>query len=56
VAPTYNPSHSGDRDQEELGSESAWANSFLDSTLKKKKTSQKRTGEVAQGGGLEIKP
>jgi hypothetical protein len=24
--------------------------------LKKKKTSQKRTGEVAQGGGLEIKP
>jgi hypothetical protein len=55
VAPTYNPSHSGDRDQEELGSESAWANSFLDSILKKK-TSQKRTGEVAQGGGLEIKP
>jgi hypothetical protein len=53
-----NPSYSGGRDQEDCGSEPAWANSSQDPisknpSLKKKK---KWAGGVAQGEGPEFKP
>jgi hypothetical protein len=46
VAHTYNPSYSGGRDQDCVGSQ-PWANSFQDSILKKN-PSQKRADGVAQ--------
>jgi hypothetical protein len=54
VAHTYNPSYSGGRDQEDLCSKAAWANSSQDPILKKPFT--KRAGVVAQGIGPEFKP
>jgi hypothetical protein len=45
VAHACNPSYSGGRDQEYLGSE-----------LSQKDPSQKRAGRVAQGVGPEFKP
>jgi hypothetical protein len=55
VAHTCNPSYSGGRDQEDLGSKPAQANSPWDPISKKKKKSQKRTGGVAQGIGPDFK-
>jgi hypothetical protein len=55
VAHTYNPSYTGGRDQEDHGSKPAWAKLFVRPYLKKKH-SQKRTGGVTQGVGLEFKP
>jgi hypothetical protein len=52
-AHTYNPSYSEDRDQEDRGSKSAWANSLQDPISKN--PSQKRAGRVAQGVGPEFK-
>jgi hypothetical protein len=53
VAHTYNPSYSGGRDQEDCSSKLAPANSsakpYLKKEKKRKKTSQKRAGEVTQG-------
>jgi hypothetical protein len=51
VAHVYNPSHSGDRDQEDHSSKPAWANSSRDPILEKEKV-----GGVAQGVGSEFKP
>jgi hypothetical protein len=54
VAHTYNSSYSGGRDQKDLGSEPAQANSWRD--LISKNPSQKRADGVAQGVGPEFKP
>jgi hypothetical protein len=55
VVQAYNPSYSGSRDQEDLGSKPAQANSsmkpYLEKTLHKNKA-----GGVAQGEGPEFKP
>jgi hypothetical protein len=45
VAHTCNPSYSGGRNQEDLSSKPAWANSL---TLSQKYATQKRTDSVAQ--------
>jgi hypothetical protein len=52
---TYNPSYSGDRDQEDHGSKPAQANSTRD-PISKKSPSPKRADGVAQGVGPEFKP
>jgi hypothetical protein len=49
MAHTCNPSHSGIRDQEDHSLKPAQANSSWNPILKKKKTSQKWAGGVAQG-------
>jgi hypothetical protein len=54
VVHAYNPSYSGGRDQEDLGSKPAQANSSRDPILKISIT--KSTGGVAQGVGPEFKP
>jgi hypothetical protein len=54
VAHTCNPSYSGGRNQEDLGSKPGWVNNSRDPISKK--PSQKRTGGVAQGEGHEFKP
>jgi hypothetical protein len=54
VAHAYNPSFSGGRDQEDLGSKPAWANSSGDPTSKN--ASQKWVGGVALGVGPEFEP
>jgi hypothetical protein len=56
VAHACNSSYSGGRDQEELSSNPAGANSSARPYLKKKKNHKKRTGGVAQGVGPEFKP
>jgi hypothetical protein len=53
VAPAYNPSYSGGRDQEDHDSKPAWANSSRDPILKIRTT--KRVGGMAQGEGIEFK-
>jgi hypothetical protein len=55
VAHTCNPSYSGGRDQEDLGSKPAPGKSFERPYLKKN-PSQKRAGGMAQGVGPEFKP
>jgi hypothetical protein len=50
VAHTCNPSYSGDRDQEDHGLKSAWANSLQD-PISKKPSTIKKAGGVAQGVG-----
>jgi hypothetical protein len=50
VAQAYNPSYSGDRDQED---HSSWQ--IISETLSQKNPSQKRAGEVAGGVGPEFK-
>jgi hypothetical protein len=55
VAHAYNPSYSGGRDQEDLGSKPAQANSLWDPILKKV-DHNKRASRVAQGVGPEFKP
>jgi hypothetical protein len=54
VAHIYNPSYSGDRDQEDRGSKPAWGNISRDPILKKPFT--KRADGVAQGRVPEFKP
>jgi hypothetical protein len=54
VAHTYNPSYSGGRDQEDLSSKPAQANSSRD--LSRKTLHKNRTGGVVQGEGPEFKP
>jgi hypothetical protein len=54
VAHTCNPSYSGGRDQEDLGSKLTQAISSRDPILEK--TIMKRAGGVAQGEGSEFKP
>jgi hypothetical protein len=54
VAHTCNLSYSGGRDQEDLSSKSAQANSLRDPILKK--NHKKRTEGVAQGIGPKFKP
>jgi hypothetical protein len=54
VAHACHPSYLGDRDQEDHSSKPAWANNSQD-PISKKDPSQKRTGRVAQGAGLELK-
>jgi hypothetical protein len=54
VAHTCNSSYSGGRDQEDLSSKPAWANSSQDPISKN--PSQKRGGGVAQGVVPEFKP
>jgi hypothetical protein len=54
VAHACNPSYSGGRDQEDCSLKPAWANSSQDPISKN--PSQKRTGGVPQGVGLEFKP
>jgi hypothetical protein len=52
VVHAYNPSYSGDRDQEDCGLKPAWANSLRDSILGKQnktKITKNRAGRVAQG-------
>jgi hypothetical protein len=49
VAHAYNPSYSGGRNQEDLSSKLAPANSSQDATLKKNPSQKKRL--VAQGVG-----
>jgi hypothetical protein len=54
VTDTYNPSHSGGKDQEDLGSKPAYANSPQDPIskklfTKKKKRKKKKAGRLAQG-------
>jgi hypothetical protein len=54
-----NSSYSGGRDQEDLGSKTAWANSSRDSILKNPSYTHphtKRAGGVAEGVGPEFKP
>jgi hypothetical protein len=53
VAHTCKPSYSGGRDQKDLGSKPAWANSLQDPISKKHIT--KRAGRVAQGVGPDFK-
>jgi hypothetical protein len=48
VVPACNPSYSGDRDQEDRGLKSAWANSLQDPISKKSSTKSKVDG-VVQG-------
>jgi hypothetical protein len=55
MAHAYNPSYSGDRDQEDCSSKPPWVNSSQD-PIWKKNLSQKKAGRVAQGVGLEFKP
>jgi hypothetical protein len=55
VAHVRNPSYSGGRDQEDLSSKPASANSSRDPILKKK-NHKKRSGGVAQGVGPEFEP
>jgi phage-related tail protein len=52
VAHVYNPSYSGDRDQEDHSSKAAWG--IVQETLTLKLT-LKRAGGVAQGVGPEFK-
>jgi hypothetical protein len=54
-APSYNPSYSRGRDQEDHGSKPAWANSSLD-LISKKPSPKSRIGGVARGVGPEFKP
>jgi hypothetical protein len=54
LAHARNPSYSGGTDQEDRGSNPAWAYSLRDAILKKS-PSQKRTGGVAQGVGPKFK-
>jgi hypothetical protein len=54
MAHTYNPSYSGDRDQEDRGLKLTQVYSSWDPISKK--PSQKRAGGVAQGVGPEFKP
>jgi hypothetical protein len=59
VAHTWIPSYSGGRDQEDLSSKQAWANSSGDPILKKnnhKKQEWGVAGGVTQGVGPEFKP
>jgi hypothetical protein len=53
VAHSYNPSYSGDRDQEDYGLKPMWANSSQDPVSKIPIT--RRDGGVAQGEGPEFK-
>jgi hypothetical protein len=53
VGHDYNPSYSGGRDQEDLGSKPAQANSSQ-YPISKKAITKKRAGEVAQGIGPEF--
>jgi hypothetical protein len=46
VAHTCNPSYSKGRDQEDHGSQPAWANSSRDTILKKKKKTYHKKGLV----------
>jgi hypothetical protein len=55
VAHARNPSYSGGRDEEDLSSRPAWANSSQDPILNKI-LHEKRAGGVAQGAGSEFKP
>jgi hypothetical protein len=54
VAYCYNPSYSGDRDQEDRSSKPA--PQIVRETLSQKNPSHKRAGGVAQGVGPEFKP
>jgi hypothetical protein len=54
VVHTCNPSYSGERDQEDLGSKLAWANGSR--YLISKIPITGRADRVAQGEGLEFKP
>jgi hypothetical protein len=54
VAHIYNPSYSGDRDQEDCSLKPDGANSLQDPILKKNHH-KKRAGGVAQGIGPEFK-
>jgi hypothetical protein len=54
MAYACNPSYSGGRDQEDLGSKPAWAKSSQDPISKK--NHHKKAGRMAQGVGLEFKP
>jgi hypothetical protein len=57
MAHAYNPSYSGDRDQEEHGSKPPQANSLrYPISKKKKKPLQTRAVGVAQGVDAEFKP
>jgi hypothetical protein len=56
VAHVFNPSYSGGRDQDDLGSKPAQANSSWDPILKKKNYHKKKAGGVAQGIGTEFIP
>jgi hypothetical protein len=55
VAHAYNLSYSGGRNQEDLGSKSAWPDPNLEKTHHKKEGSE-GAGRVAQGIGPEFKP
>jgi hypothetical protein len=55
VAHAYNPSYSGNRDQEDHSSKLAQANSSMRPCLRKT-LHKNRAGGVAQGGGHEFKP
>jgi hypothetical protein len=54
MANACNPSYSGGRDQEDLSSKPAWANSSRDAILKKILQKRRAGGGVAQGVGLEL--
>jgi hypothetical protein len=54
MAPAYNPTYSGGRDQKDHGSKPAKANSSRDPILKSLVT--KRAGRMTQGIGPEFKP
>jgi hypothetical protein len=56
VAPTYNPSYSGGRDQEDRVSKPDRANSSSDPILKKTLSQKNWAGGVAQGEGPDFKP
>jgi hypothetical protein len=55
VAHFCNPSYSGGRDQEDLGSVSTWGEIVLE-TLSRENPSQKRADGLTKGVGPEFKP
>jgi hypothetical protein len=55
VTHAYNPSYSGDRDQEDQGLKPVGANN-CETLSRKSPTHKKRAGGVAQGVSLEFKP
>jgi hypothetical protein len=54
VAQACNPSYSGGRDQEDLSSKPAWANSWQD-PISKNPITKNWAGKVVQGEGPEFK-